>query len=476
MTSLSKTTVARCWWLALAFVCWAPAGATPVVDRVSPAVGQVGNVVMLVGSGLAGTHLEVSFGRAPALDLHSPGESDRVARLLVPNKVDPRDPDTVLVDVRVDGVEAATPPGGLSFTYSIPQPSPGVTDFSTGDPSSPKVVSIGQPFVVTLSGSNFMLARRVPQRCLALGSDREEAEVLADSSSDTSVSCFFPGLGMPGDYELEIAFSDGSGASILAPGFVRERRIFGSPPTIEGVSFEANPQQAIRCDFANVVEGYLCDLGLPGIKADPGVFIDGTFTHVRFEARVTDPDSTPAQSNVLLTSASFINPDTQMETTLVLFDDGSFNVFPRLQKGNLPEDCTDEGFGVCTCNPKTYGVRSGDSLANDTVFTRDLAFLDRSFVPSGLLQDCILQQYRDVPIDFVTGSTLEFRVEAVDRQGNLAAWPSRTSVTVGAGSYSCNGDECGCCLLTSGDPTTECKGKPGMISVDFPSGICISLL
>src|SRR3989442_1680219 len=60
-------------WLAISVVSGAPAGATPVGDRVSPPAGQVGNIVMLEGSGLAGDNLEVKFGRAPALNLRNPG-------------------------------------------------------------------------------------------------------------------------------------------------------------------------------------------------------------------------------------------------------------------------------------------------------------------------------------------------------------------------------------------------------------------
>jgi len=475
MTFGSKTAAVVLGSLAIAFVCWAPAGAAPMVSRVSPAAGQVGNVVVLEGSGLAGDHLEVTFGRAAALTLVNPGGSDRVLRLLVPNKIDPRDPDTVTVDVRVDGVEAIVPSGGLRFTYSIPQPSPRISDYTTGDPAHPKTVLAGLPFVVTLTGANFMLARRAPQRCIASGDDSQESEGVIGTSSDTGVVCSFPGLGMAGDYELLIAFSDGSGAGIPAPGFVREQRVFGFPPTIESVSFEANPQQAARCDFARVIEGYVCSQGFPGATAEPGVFIEGTFTHVRFEAKVTDPDSTLAQNDVLLAAASFTSPDTQVETSFVLFDDGSANVFSFAQKSSLPEDCTDDGFGVCTCTPKRYPVQSGDDLARDTVLTRDMAFVDRGSVSLGLLEDCILQQYRDVPLDFAAGTVLGFKVEAVDREGNLTAWPIQPGVTLGAGSFSCSGDECGCCLLTSGNPAVECGGKPGMPSVDYPAGICVSL-
>src|SRR5207244_802358 len=116
----------------------------------------------------------------------------------------------------------------------------------------------------------------------------------------------------------------------------------------------------------------------------------------------------------------------------------------------------------------SYAVHSGDALASDAMFTRDLAFLDRSSLSQGLLEDCILQQYRDVPVYFAAGSTLTFKIEAVDREGNLSVWLPRPAVTIGTSSFSCTGDECGCCLLTSSEPALECKGKRGMPSIDLP--------
>src|SRR2546425_5924948 len=194
MTSRRRNLALGLLWLALAFLRLDRAGAAPAVARLNPSAGQVGHVVTLQGSDLAGNDLQVWFGAARALDVRNPGGTDRVIRVLVPNKVDPRDPDTVAVTVTVDGVEATAPAAPLYFTYSIPQPSPEITDFMTDDPSRPRLVLQGQSFVLTLSGSNFFLARRVPQRCIVLGGEREESDVLMSSSSDTSVSCSFPGL------------------------------------------------------------------------------------------------------------------------------------------------------------------------------------------------------------------------------------------------------------------------------------------
>src|SRR5207249_3816564 len=196
--------------LCLAFVSLAPAGAAPTVDGITPPAGAVGHVITLQGHDLAGASFSVRFGRAQAIDARNPGGSDRVIHLLVPNKVDPRDPDTVPVAVTVDGIEAVTPGGPLQFTYTVPQPLPSITDVATGDPSRPRSVRAGQPFVLTLSGSDFLLARRVPQRCIALGGQVLESHDLASPPSDTSVTFTFPGLGVAGDYEFLVAFSDGS--------------------------------------------------------------------------------------------------------------------------------------------------------------------------------------------------------------------------------------------------------------------------
>jgi len=275
---------------------------------------------------------------------------------------------------------------------------------------------------------------------------------------------------------LLLAFSDGSGASILAPGFVlAERPIFGDPPSIESVAFGTNPQEIVECDFTEAVEGYFCTLGIPGIRAEPGIFIGGTFTSVRFRARVTDPNSTPTLSNVLLVAASFADPDTPTERSLVLLDDGSANTFPFPQKADLPEDCIVDASGICQCVQKVYRVDSGDVVPRDDVYTRDMAFVDRGTLQAGLLQDCIMRQSHDTPLPLAAGSTLEFKIEAVDREGDLSVWPARLRASVGAGSFSCTGDECGCCLLTSMDPAAECKGKPGMPSDDFPAGVCVSI-
>ncbi len=459
---------------ALLFVSVATAAAAPVVDGIDPPAGAVGHVVTLRGSGLAGAALEVGFGGAQARDPYSPGGSDRIIRVRVPNKVDPRDPDVVTVSVKVDGIEAATPAGPLQFTYRIEQPPPGISDYATGDPLHPRFVFANEPFVLTLSGTSFLTGRRVPQRCVAIGGEVRESDILAGPPGDTVVSFSFPGLGVGGGYEFLIAFSDGSGASIQAPDFVSaEGGIFGNPPDIEDVTFETIAQQPVRCDFTGIVQDYLCSLGAPGAAASPGVFIAGSDTMIVAKARVTDPESTPEQSNVLLVAASYDDPVTGNEISLVLFDDGSATRFPFPQKATtVGEECTDESSGVCACSPRQYLLDSNDSVAGDSEYSRGMAFVNPGADP--LLLDCIMRQYRQIPIALAAGSALEFRIEAVDRQGNLAAWPARPTATIGSSAFSCDGDECGCCFLMSSSPAVDCAGKPGMPSPDFPAGICMS--
>jgi hypothetical protein len=460
--------------LATVLVCPAIVTAAPIVRRLNPSSGQVGHLVVLEGSDLAGFDLQVKFGRAQALVLHDPGRSEGIVRLLVPNKVDPRDPDTVTVTLLVDGIDAITPAAPLQFTYSIPQPQPVITDLTTADPLRPRSVLPNQPFVLTLSGSNFLTARRVPQRCIALGGEVRESADVVGPASDTSVGFSFPGLQAAGDYEFLIAFSDGTGASIAAPHFVEPRPLFGFPPTIQSVFFESNLQQAVQCDFTSVVELYLCSLGVYGAKADPGVFVGGTYTQARLRARVTDPDSTPTQNNILLVTASYPDPKDNNEISLVLFDDGSANTFLFPQKADsLGEDCTVDPFGNCACSLARYPINSNDPTTGDAEYTRGLAFVDPA--ASLFLQDCIMRQNHQVPISVAPESSLHFRIEAVDRQGNLTSWPVLLTTTVAPTISACTGDECGCCLLLSPNPTVDCQGKLGMPSTDFPDGICLSV-
>ena len=291
-----------------------------------------------------------------------------------------------------------------------------------------------------------------------------------------------------------------------------ERRIFGSPPTIESVDLAnfSNPESHVDCDFSPSVLSIICSIGVVDVvpqtgtgwtlakdpndpnhsivvhsdvpSTEPGARIQGTYTELTFTAKVTDPESTPQQSNILLVGASYV-PDpknSNTETTLVLFDDGSQIDFPFDQKALVPEDCTfDLAEGICTCTAATYKIESGDLQKGDSTYTRKFAIANSN--ASEFLKDCIKRTHKEIPVTGNAGDVLQFKIEAVDRQGNLATFPTKLTATVGAGTFACNGDSCGCCILYAfsgyGIDPSQCHGEDGMISPSrAPNGVCHDIL
>jgi hypothetical protein len=284
-----------------------------------------------------------------------------------------------------------------------------------------------------------------------------------------------------------------------------ERRVFGDPPTIQSVDpnyFIA--QSPIACDFTQIVSRQLCRLirdfggniqasdiqaqpgcGWFGINQDgtpkmntvcetrAGIFVEGSYGEASFVATVKDPNSTTDQSNILFVSASFVQPaPSTTEISLVMFDDGAATKFPNAQKvATIGEDCSEE---ECVCEKKTYGISSGDGTAKDGTYTRKMALVKNTANP--YLLDCIMLD-RQETLDIVTpGSTLSFKIEAVDRQGNHAEWPQKLTLTTVEDSYTCNGDSCGCCVLQFGGLSSECNRLPGLIIPGFaPDGLCVDI-
>jgi len=177
-----------------------------------------------------------------------------------------------------------------------------------------------------------------------------------------------------------------------------------------------------------------------------------------------------------------------VEVSLVLQDDGGAGVFNFHQEGTRPETCeVDPAAQVCRCEPATYGTTSNDPVASDDVSTRVLALVKGGpGVPGAnadaMLTNCIARadgispSRAAAPFDQV----LDFKFEAVDREGNLTIWPSRPSVTLESSEVTCAGDACGCCLLMSTSPTADpaaggCAGLPGLMGVPgsgFENGLC----
>jgi len=285
-----------------------------------------------------------------------------------------------------------------------------------------------------------------------------------------------------------------------------ERRIFGNPPSIETVDPNFYfPQAPVDCDFTDIIQAFFCGFGILDVipqtgtgwtvshdaqgnriivhstdpTTTPGVFIEGTYTELVFASRVTDQESTPQQSNILLVSASYKLPSSATEVSLVLFDDGSTVDFPFEQKSLVGEDCTvDIPNQTCSCGGAIYKIHSGDATKGDGLYTRKFALANSN--ASNFLLDCIMRQKKEIPQTANSGVTLQFKIEAVDRQGNVSTWPTKLSAVVGSGSFECNGDSCGCCLLHANSQQAdinECHGEEGMISPSqAPDGVCKDLI
>jgi hypothetical protein len=290
-----------------------------------------------------------------------------------------------------------------------------------------------------------------------------------------------------------------------------ERRVFGDPPTIQSVDYVFNAASSVTCDISVLVANIICDQSgktvfdvefltgsgwntkevnghqevffAPAPSPGPGVFIQGTYSEAIFRAKVTDPQSVPnGKTDVLLVSSSFEQPESKSETSLVLFDDGSSNLFPNPQRLGLPEKCSlDPVNQVCQCDPATFDVVSGDETPNDGWFVRHFAIPNRT--TSGFLLDCIMRAHQEnVAFPAPPGTPFQFQIEAVDREGNLTKWPTKLNGTTGTDTFVCNGDPCACCYLYSasgqGVDQSQCRGTDGrgldgMISPSlFPDGFC----
>lgn len=86
------------------------------VYRITPPEGQAGQTAVIHGSALKGGNFEIKFGQAIATNPHNPGNSSQNIKMTIPPK-EPSDLNIVDVTVKIDGVPALTPPGGLRFEY-----------------------------------------------------------------------------------------------------------------------------------------------------------------------------------------------------------------------------------------------------------------------------------------------------------------------------------------------------------------------
>jgi len=286
-----------------------------------------------------------------------------------------------------------------------------------------------------------------------------------------------------------------------------ETRLFGEPPNIQNVTLSQNPSLGqAECDYSKVLEGFLCMGGIPLNQLQtpfPTIIVTVTYSELQFNVQVSDPNSVPGgQSDILLVSASYQRSNqggTPVETSIVILDDGGTNAFNYSQQGiEIQENCTDDPSGsVCgapsvSCASATYTLTSNDTTANDGTFTRGFALISNTFnltAPTGvtlgskssLALNCVAHDKQQFPAftDVTVGQPVSFKIEAVDRAGNLATWPNQPQGTFNQTNVACNGDECACCFLLSSLPGAECVDRPGLLGTPgsgFENGLCVDLL
>jgi hypothetical protein len=243
--------------------------------------------------------------------------------------------------------------------------------------------------------------------------------------------------------------------------------VFGLPPAITNVGVASSLQQ-VACDVTVPFLVYLC---VSGAQPSAPIVVHGEYTEVRLEGQVTDLDGTPQAPDIASVTMSLAVPSGG-SLDLGMYDDASATIFPVAQRSvEFGLDCALDP-QLCSCGPKTYGVESGDAVGADTTYTRSIAL-----VPVGLptlVQDCVMQVRRQFPFVAAAGAMVTIGMTARDAAGHATTWPSPPTVVVGSGAYACSGDPCGCCLLTSIDPTSQCRGLPGLVSPDYPAGLCVA--
>lgn len=286
-----------------------------------------------------------------------------------------------------------------------------------------------------------------------------------------------------------------------------ETRLFGEPPVIQNVSLtQGGGLGQATCDYTKVLEGFLCMGGVPLDQIEPPIptiTISVGYSELQFQVQVTDPNSVAGgQSDILLVSASYQRSNqggTPVETSLVILDDGGTNNFNYSQQGiEIQEGCTDQpNDSVCpgrsvSCASAVYTLTSNDGVANDTTFTRGFALISNTFnltAPTGislgskasLALNCVARDKGQYPAfaDVALGQGVSFKIEAVDRAGNLATWPAQPQASFTQTNFSCTGDECACCFLLSSQPGADCADRPGLRGVPgsgFENGLCVDLL
>ena len=284
------------------------------------------------------------------------------------------------------------------------------------------------------------------------------------------------------------------------------REIFGTPPVVTGTPTIELTETEVTCDLTDpyrfIAQRDFCALecddqsgsdcfmiddacgragkcvevclvDLDQVAADfEDLEIGMTYTEIAFSVSIADEDddpSIPGQDDILAVTVTFIPPgqpddgSTREEQSLVLFDDGSQNRFSYTQIGTVDIVC-DESTGTLTCSRLSgFLLTSNDPTKNDGIYTRRIATfdLDLTVVDTLLLvQDCLALAKNQVILDVNSGESFDFRLDIVDRAGNITTWPTPLPALAQKSTFICTGDECLCCLLQT-TIFTQCSQVPG---------------
>jgi hypothetical protein len=284
-----------------------------------------------------------------------------------------------------------------------------------------------------------------------------------------------------------------------------ETRLFGNPPVIQNVTLtQGGSSGQALCDITQSVKGFFCEKGgitESDVNYPPAITLTVKYSGLQLAVQTTDPDTVAGQPNdILLVSASYqkTNQGQPVEVSLVLLDDGSTNTFTYRQQSVNGEQCEP---GACFCGTATYKLTSNDNVANDNTWSRGFALVTGdttlthplrtngdtlSVTNSQLAYDCIGSGPKEATgptvitggnqqapaITDTGGQPVKFKIEVVDRAGNITGWPQQPIATFDKTTYSCEGDDCACCFIFSGNPTSECSGLDGMVGPTFPTGLC----
>jgi hypothetical protein len=233
------------------------------------------------------------------------------------------------------------------------------------------------------------------------------------------------------------------------------------------------------------------------------IVVNVHYTEAEISVQTTDPDTQAGgQNDILLVAASYqscADCSPPVESSLVVLDDGaggggSPNQFSYQARADIrqacvpdPNLCADpQGFA---CGTATYLLNSNDKVQNDNTWTRGFALMSgdaRLTSPPGIsvdgskqvfAGDCVAFVKHQYPVIAVVpvGSPVNFKIEVVDRAGNLTAWPQPLGVTFEQTLFDCGPDACACCLMLTNDPG-QCRGKLGLVSPGTPNGWCIDNL